>query len=99
MLLVGTKVGLDEVALNARLPTGVSASLIVNGIAGVGVFTVVTWSGISLIVGAAGPPPTVVTVRLQPPAKLPWSPGPSSNTYNAHAPLGCVPLNVENVLP
>src|SRR2546426_11256450 len=41
MLLVGTSVGLDEPLLNVRLPTGVSASPIVNGIAAVGVFTVV----------------------------------------------------------
>src|SRR5437867_5687772 len=41
MLLVGTSVALDEPLLNVRLPTGVSASPIVNGIAAVGVFTVV----------------------------------------------------------
>ena len=38
---------------------------------------------------------TVVTVRSQPPAKLPKSPGPSSNTYNDHTPLAPVPLNVD----
>src|SRR5206468_5492725 len=31
MLLAGTRVGFDDPALNVRLPTGVSASLIVNG--------------------------------------------------------------------
>ena len=41
MLLVGTRVGLDEVALRMRLAGGVSRSLIVNGMAGVGVLTVV----------------------------------------------------------
>src|SRR2546425_2453270 len=41
MLLVGTSVALDDPLLNVRLPTGVSASPIVNGIAAVGVFTVV----------------------------------------------------------
>jgi len=38
---VGTRVGLDEVALRMRLAGGVSGSLIVNGMAGVGVLTVV----------------------------------------------------------
>src|SRR5262245_54243912 len=51
----------------------------------------------SLIVGAAEPvADTVVIARLQPAAKLPRSPGPSSNTYNDHAPLGTTPLNTDN---
>src|SRR2546422_609575 len=41
MLLVGTSVGLDEPLLNVRLPAGLSASPTVNGIAPVGVSTVV----------------------------------------------------------
>ena len=41
MLFVGTSVRFEDPWLNVRLPTGVSASATVNGIAGVGVFTVV----------------------------------------------------------
>src|SRR3954466_9736890 len=37
ILLVGARVGLDDCAERRRLATGVSASPIVNGIAGVGV--------------------------------------------------------------
>src|SRR5438093_994557 len=41
MLLVGASVALDEPWLSVRLPTGVSASPTVNGIAAVAVSTVV----------------------------------------------------------
>src|SRR5215831_5579626 len=40
----------------------------------------------------------VVTVKLQPLPKLPWSPGPSSNTYNDQGPLGIVPSKVERTV-
>src|SRR5882762_5741810 len=71
-----------------------STSPIVNGMAAVGVFTVVSWFGISLIVGAAPVADKVFTVKLQPPAKLPESPAPSSTTYNDHVPFGSAPLKV-----
>src|SRR5262245_30410576 len=41
---------------------------------------------------------TVEIVRIQPPAKLPWSPPPSSNTYNDHTPLANCPLKEDNVV-
>src|SRR6266550_794755 len=41
MLFSGTSVGFDELPLNVKLPAGVSASLIVNAMAAVGVFTAV----------------------------------------------------------
>jgi hypothetical protein len=41
MFALGTSVVLFELPLTVRLPTGVSASPTVNGIAGVGVLTVV----------------------------------------------------------
>jgi len=83
--LCGTSVGLDELPLNVRLPTGESASATVNGIAAVTVSTVADWFGIALIVGGCGP--IVVTVILQPPAMFPEDPELSSTTYRDHAPL------------
>ena len=63
---------------------------------GVGVGVGVS-AGVAL--GAGDPAAaTVVTVKLQPPAKLPWSPGPSSKIYNDHPPLGDVPLNADNAV-
>jgi len=53
----------------------------------------------SLIVGAAALTPTAVSVRLHPPAKLPWSPAPSSTTYSDHVPLAVNPLNADNTAP
>jgi hypothetical protein len=41
---------------------------------------------------------TVLTVKLQPPAKVPESPGPSSKTYKDHAPLGTAPLKADNAV-
>src|SRR5881296_1596983 len=99
MLLVGASVALDEPLLNVRLPTGVSASPTVNGIAGVAVSTVVNWSGISLIVGAAPVADTVVIVKLHPPPSEPWSPLPSSLIYNDQIPLAACPLNADNAVP
>jgi len=60
MLLVGTSVGLDDPLLNVRLPTGVSASPIVNEspLSAVHRRRLI---GISLIVGAAPVADTVVT--------------------------------------
>src|SRR2546429_9896712 len=51
ILFVGASAGLDDPLLNVRLPTGVSASAIVNGIAPVGLFTAVDWFALSVIVG------------------------------------------------
>src|SRR2546425_500611 len=99
MLLVGTSVGLDDPLLNVRLPIGVSASPTVNGIAPVAVSTVVNWSAISLIVGAAPVADTVVTVKLHPPPSEPWSPLPSSMTYNDQIPLAACPVNADNAVP
>src|SRR4051794_33784114 len=98
MLLVGTNMRFDELAVRVRLPTGVSASLIVNGKAAVAVFTVVDWSGISLIVGGDPLDEAVATVKLHPPAIVPWSPGPSSNTYRDQLPLGDWPLNTDKAV-
>ena len=42
MFALGSKPGLEETALNVRLAAGVSASRIVNGMAAVGVSSVVT---------------------------------------------------------
>src|SRR5689334_4986359 len=36
----------------------------------------------------------VLMVKVQPPAMLPWSPGPWSWTNNDHVPLGLVPLKL-----
>src|SRR2546430_12717527 len=55
--------------------------------------------GFSTETKLAGPAPEVVMVRLHPPAKLPWSPGPSSNRYKDQVPLAPVPLNADNVAP
>src|SRR6185436_3775274 len=92
MLPLGTSVGLDELPLRVRLATGVSASLTVKPIAGVGVPTAVDWSEISLMVGACAPLETVVNVRVQLPS-VPWSPGPSSTRYNDQTPFPVWPLN------
>src|SRR4051812_26467340 len=72
ILALGTRAVLDELPARVRLAIGVSASLIVNGMAAVGVLTVVVWLAMALMVGAAPPTAeTVVSVRVQPPAKLP----------------------------
>ena len=64
--------------------------------AAVGVAVVV---GVGVPVGVGDPAAaTVVTVRLQPPAKLPKSPGPSSNTYKDHVPLADCPLKVDKTV-
>jgi hypothetical protein len=41
---------------------------------------------------------TVVTVTLHPPAKVPWSPGPSSNTYKDHVPFGAEPMKSDKAI-
>ncbi len=94
--LSGTSAGLLEVPLTVKLPTAVSMSPTVNPIAPVPVFTGMDRSAISPIVGAAGPPPTVVRVRLQL-VMFPESPGPSSITYNDHAPAAAYPLNAARI--
>jgi hypothetical protein len=43
--------------------------------------------------------PIVVIVMLQPPAMLPASPAPSSDTYKLHVPFGAVALNTESAAP
>src|SRR5436190_21790647 len=53
----------------------------------------------SLIVGAAGAPPAVVIVSVQPPLMLPWSTAASSTTNNDQTPFADNPLNAENVVP
>ena len=67
MLFVGTRVGLEEFRSNIRLPSGVSESVMMNGIAAVGTFEIVVWLGMSLIVGAEELPPVVATSKLHPP--------------------------------
>src|SRR2546423_9369813 len=96
MFALGTNVGFEELPLMVKLFAGVSASPIVKGIATVAVFTVVDWLGISLMVGPAGPLDTVVMLTLQPDVRLPWSPAPSSTTYNDQGPLADWPLNTDN---
>src|SRR3989442_2860673 len=51
------------------------------------------------MVGAAPVSGTVVTVKLHPPPNEPWSPTPSSTTYNDHVPLADCPLNADNAVP
>ena len=41
----------------------------------------------------------VKMLSSHPPAKLPESPGPSSNTYNDHVPLAPTPLKTDRVVP
>src|SRR4051812_5918676 len=97
MLSNGTSKRFEESLLNVRLSTGVSISSTLNGSTAVPVFTVVPWSGIALIVGEAPPFGGVVVIaRLQPSARLPSSPGPSSRTYRDHVPFGACPLNTDN---
>ena len=64
MLFVGTKVGFDELFDKTRLPSEVSGSPMVNGIAAVGVLTAVLWLPMSLIVGDCEA--AVSTIKLQP---------------------------------
>jgi len=99
MFALGAKVGLEEVPLNVRLVVGVSESLIVKGTAEVGVSTLVDWSGTELIMGGADEADDVVVIlRLHPPANRPKSPGPSSTTYNDHAPFAEAPLKAPRLL-
>src|SRR2546426_317146 len=51
------------------------------------------------MVGAAPVSGTVVPVNLHPPPNEPWSPTPSSTTYNDHVPLADCPLNADNAVP
>jgi len=96
MFALGTRLVLFELPLSVRLPTGVSGSETVNGIAPVDVPAGVVRSRILLIVGGNGPAAVVVIVRLQPVPKFPKSPGPSSYTYNDQVPFAFVPLNADN---
>ena len=60
MLVFGTRVVFEEVAVSVRFSAGVPASPTVKGISPVGVLTPVLWSGMSEIVGA-----TLLTVTAK----------------------------------
>src|SRR4051812_27029922 len=93
-LFEGTSEALDESTVKIRLSGELSGSLIVKPIE-VAVSSGVTWSGMPPMVGGAA---VVVTVRLQPEAITPWSPGPSSTRYKDHVPLADCPLKTERAL-
>ena len=99
MLFVETRFVFAEDADRTRFEAAVSASKIVNGMATVAVFTVVTLSLMAVMVGAAFEV-SVVMARLHPPAMVPEPvPARSSNTYSNHAPLGEVPVKGEKFVP
>src|SRR4051812_32323748 len=95
MFSLGTRAELDEVAETVSDPADVSASVTENGTETIDASTVLIWSGISLITGAAAALWTVVMVSDQPLPIEPRSPGPSSTTYRDHAPFGESPLNAD----
>ena len=89
---VGVAVG-AAVAVGVVEGDGVGATVAVAVAVGAAV-------AVAVAVGVGDPlaAATVVTVKLQPPAKIPESPGPSSNTYNDHVPFGVAPLKADNTV-
>src|SRR4051812_44452390 len=98
ILLNGTRRRFEELPRKLRFPTGLSGSLMLKSMVGVGVFTTVVWLGIELSVGAAPVVDAGLTFRLQPSAKLPSSPAPSSDTYSDQVQLADCLLNADNTL-
>src|SRR5467141_3163815 len=79
ILALGTNAGLDDWPETTRLAAGVSTSLTVNPMGGVGVLAGVVWSATALMLGGMLGA-AVLIVRRQPPAIVPWSLGASSTT-------------------
>ena len=55
-------------------------------------------ANVAVAVGVGVTGVKVVTVKVQPPAKLPWSPFPSSKTNKDQVPLAVPPLKVDKVV-
>src|SRR5467141_842228 len=71
ILALGTNAGLEDWPETIRLAAGVSASLTVNGMGGVGVLAGVVWSATALMLGGVL---AVLIARLQPPPIVPLLP-------------------------
>src|SRR5437588_9850743 len=95
ILTLDTNAGFEDRPETTRLAAGVSASLTVKAMGGVGVLAGVVWSATALMLGGVLGAEVRID-RLQPPAIVPWSLGASSTTQSAHGPLGPVPLNAES---
>jgi hypothetical protein len=84
------------VAVAVAVGEGVTVGATVAVAVAVGVEVAV---GAGVPVGVGDPvAPTVVSVKLHPPANEPRSPGPSSNTYSDHVPFADCPLNADNAV-
>src|ERR1051325_8512546 len=97
MFALGRRAVLEEFAVRTRLAAAVSASPTVKASAPVELSSLMVWLAMLEMVGGVFGALGIEKERLQPAARLPRSPEPSSTTYSDQVPLGERPLNTDSV--